>query len=160
MTVTGILYSWRIVVNKFPAWTSRVRSMARVYGSCFRPDIHQEDLSIVFEKILVANRGEIALRVIRACQELEIPAVAVYSDADAEALHVRHADESVNIGPPPAGKSYLKVEALLEAAKETGAEAVHPWLRFPGRERLIRGGLPGRGPDVHRSVGGGHRKDG
>ena len=62
-------------------------------------------------KVLVANRGEIALRVIRACQELEIPAVAVYSDADSEALHVRHADEAVNIGPPPAGKSYLNVEA-------------------------------------------------
>ncbi len=84
----------------------------------------------MFEKILVANRGEIALRVIRACQELGIPAVAVYSDADAEALHVRHADESVNIGPPPAGKSYLKVEALLEAAKETGADAIHPGYGF------------------------------
>ncbi len=84
----------------------------------------------MFEKILVANRGEIALRVIRACQELGIPSVAVYSDADAEALHVRHADESVNIGPPPAGKSYLKVEALLEAARETGADAIHPGYGF------------------------------
>ena len=81
-------------------------------------------------KVLVANRGEVALRVIRACQELEIPAVAVYSDADSEALHTRHADETVNIGPPPAAKSYLNIEALLEAAKETGAEAIHPGYGF------------------------------
>jgi acetyl-CoA carboxylase biotin carboxylase subunit len=84
----------------------------------------------MLKKVLVANRGEIALRVIRACQELEIPAVAVYSDADEEALHVRHADEAVNIGPPPAGKSYLNVEALIEAAKESGADAVHPGYGF------------------------------
>ncbi len=84
----------------------------------------------MFEKVLIANRGEIALRVIRACQELEIPAVAVYSDADAESLHVRHADEAVNIGPPPAGKSYLKAEALIEAANDTGAGAIHPGYGF------------------------------
>lgn len=84
----------------------------------------------MFKKILVANRGEIALRVIRACQELGVSVVAVYSDADAESLHVRHADESVNIGPPPAGKSYLKVEALLDAAKATGADAIHPGYGF------------------------------
>ena len=84
----------------------------------------------MLKKVLVANRGEIALRVVRACQELEIPAVAVYSDADEEALHVRHADEAVNIGPPPAGKSYLNVEALIEAAKESGADAVHPGYGF------------------------------
>ncbi len=82
------------------------------------------------KKVLVANRGEVALRVLRACQELEIPAVAVYSDADSEALHPRHADEAVNIGPPPAGKSYLNIEALIEAAKETGAEAIHPGYGF------------------------------
>jgi acetyl-CoA carboxylase biotin carboxylase subunit len=84
----------------------------------------------MLKKVLVANRGEVALRVIRACQELGIPAVAVYSDADSEALHVRHADEAVNIGPPPAGKSYLNIEALLEAARETGAEAIHPGYGF------------------------------
>jgi acetyl-CoA carboxylase, biotin carboxylase subunit len=84
----------------------------------------------VFEKVLVANRGEIALRVVRACQELGVAAVAVYSDADESALHVRHADEAVRICPPPAGKSYLNVEALIDAAKETGAEAVHPGYGF------------------------------
>jgi acetyl-CoA carboxylase, biotin carboxylase subunit len=84
----------------------------------------------MLKKVLVANRSEIALRVIRACQELEIPAVAVYSDADSEALHVRHADEIVHIGPPPAAKSYLSIEALIEAARETGADAVHPGYGF------------------------------
>src|ERR687889_2596550 len=84
----------------------------------------------MLKKVLIANRGEIALRVIRACRELEIPAVAVYSDADSGALHFRHADEAVNIGPPPAGKSYLNVEALIEAAKDTGAEAIHPGYGF------------------------------
>ncbi len=84
----------------------------------------------MLEKVLVANRSEIALRVIRACQELEIPSVAVYSDADAEALHVRRADEAVHIGPSPAGKSYLNIEAILEAARKTGADAIHPGYGF------------------------------
>src|ERR671910_1802621 len=84
----------------------------------------------MLKKVLVANRGEVALRIIRACQELEIPAVAVYSDADESALHVHRADEAVRIGPPPAGKSYLDVEALIDAAKETGAKAVHPGYGF------------------------------
>jgi acetyl-CoA carboxylase, biotin carboxylase subunit len=84
----------------------------------------------MFERVLVANRGEIALRVVRACQELGVAAVAVYSDADESALHVRHADESVNIGPPAAGKSYLSAERLVEAARETGADAIHPGYGF------------------------------
>src|SRR4028119_891848 len=84
----------------------------------------------MFEKGLAANRGEIALRVVRACQELGIPAVAVYSDADETALHVHPAEESVNMGPPAAGKSYLNVERIVEAAKETGADAVHPGYGF------------------------------
>ena len=84
----------------------------------------------MLKKVLVANRGEIALRVIRACQELEIPSVAVYSDADSEALHVRHADDAVQIGPAPATKSYLNFEAIFDAAKKTGADAIHPGYGF------------------------------
>ena len=84
----------------------------------------------MFDKILIANRGEIALRVLRACQELGIPTVAVHSTADANAMHVRLADESVCIGPPPAKDSYLNVPALLAACEITGADAVHPGYGF------------------------------
>ncbi len=84
----------------------------------------------MFDKILIANRGEIALRVLRACQELGIPTVAVHSTADADAMHVRLADESVCIGPPPAKDSYLNIPALLSACEITGADAVHPGYGF------------------------------
>jgi acetyl-CoA carboxylase biotin carboxylase subunit len=84
----------------------------------------------MFEKILIANRGEIALRVLRACKELGIATVAVHSTADADAMHVRLADESVCIGPPPAKDSYLNVPALLTACEITGADAVHPGYGF------------------------------
>src|SRR4029079_9941272 len=84
----------------------------------------------MFDKILIANRGEIALRVLRACQELGIPSVAVHSTADADAMHVRLADESVCIGPPPAKDSYLNIPALLAACEITGADAVHPGYGF------------------------------
>src|SRR3569832_746641 len=80
----------------------------------------------MFDKILIANRGEIALRVLRACKELGIPTVAVHSTADADAMHVRFADESVCIGPPAAKDSYLNVPAILAACEITGADAVHP----------------------------------
>jgi acetyl-CoA carboxylase biotin carboxylase subunit len=84
----------------------------------------------MFEKILIANRGEIALRVLRACKELGIATVAVHSTADADAMHVRLADESVCIGPPAARDSYLNVPALLSACEITGADAVHPGYGF------------------------------
>src|SRR4028119_1584045 len=87
-------------------------------------------MNYMFEKVLVANRGEIALRVGRACPALGVPPVPGSSEADETALHVRHADESVNIGPPAAGKSYLNVGRIVEAAKETGADAVHPGYGF------------------------------
>jgi acetyl-CoA carboxylase, biotin carboxylase subunit len=84
----------------------------------------------MFDKILIANRGEIALRVLRACQELGIQTVAVHSTADADAMHVRLADESVCIGPPPARDSYLNIPSLLAACEITGADAVHPGYGF------------------------------
>src|SRR5215813_8769788 len=84
----------------------------------------------MFSKILIANRGEIALRVHRACRELGIATVAVHSTADADAMHVRLADESVCIGPPQAAESYLNIPALIAAAEITGAEAIHPGYGF------------------------------
>ena len=80
----------------------------------------------MFRKILVANRGEIALRIIRTCKEMDVKTVAVYSDADKDSLHVKYADEAVNIGKPLARKSYLNREKIIEVAKTTGAEAIHP----------------------------------
>ncbi|MGH6727562.1 MAG: acetyl-CoA carboxylase biotin carboxylase subunit [Pseudolabrys sp.] len=84
----------------------------------------------MFDKILIANRGEIALRVLRACKELGIPTVAVHSTADADAMHVRFADESVCIGPPAAKDSYLNIPSILSACEITGADAVHPGYGF------------------------------
>lgn len=84
----------------------------------------------MFKKILIANRGEIALRVIRTCREIGVKTVAVYSTADAESLHVRFADEAVCIGPPPSSESYLKMSAILAAAEITNADAIHPGYGF------------------------------
>jgi acetyl-CoA carboxylase biotin carboxylase subunit len=84
----------------------------------------------MFEKVLIANRGEIALRIHRACREMGIRTVAVHSTADADAMHVRLADESVCIGPPPSRESYLNIPAILSAAAITGADAIHPGIGF------------------------------
>src|SRR5271154_4818082 len=84
----------------------------------------------MFDKILIANRGEIALRIHRACKEMGIATVAVHSEADAGAMHVRLADESVCIGPAPAAKSYLNIPAIIAACEITGAQAVHPGYGF------------------------------
>ena len=91
----------------------------------------------MFDKVLIANRGEIALRIHRACREMGIKTVAVHSTADANAMNVRLADETVCIGPPPARDSYLNVAAILSAATITGADAIHPGLGF-----LSENGMP------------------
>ncbi len=84
----------------------------------------------MFKKILIANRGEIALRIIRTCKEMGIKTVAVYSTADKESLHVRFADEAVCIGPPPSKDSYLKISNIIAAAEITNADAIHPGYGF------------------------------
>lgn len=90
-----------------------------------------------FDKILVANRGEIACRVMRTAKRMGIRTVAVYSEADANAMHTLMADEAVLVGPPPSGKSYLDIEAILGAIKETGAQAVHPGYGFLSENALF-----------------------
>ena len=84
----------------------------------------------MFKKILIANRGEIAVRIIKACQELGISSVAVYSEADRESLHVQLASEAVCLGPPPAIESYLNMDKIIQAARQAGAEAIHPGYGF------------------------------
>ena len=84
----------------------------------------------MFEKILIANRGEIALRVIRAAKEMGVQTVAVHSTADSDAMHVRMADEAICIGPPSSNKSYLSIPAIISACEVTGAQAIHPGYGF------------------------------
>jgi acetyl/propionyl-CoA carboxylase alpha subunit len=94
------------------------------------PSLRKDSRGRPFRRILIANRGEIALRIIRTCRELDIEAVAVYSDADAGAAHVVAADAAVRIGPAPAAESYLRADAIIDAARATGAEAIHPGYGF------------------------------
>ncbi len=94
----------------------------------------------MFTKVLIANRGEIAVRIIRALQELGIATVAVYSELDRDALHVKRADEAYLLGAGPAAESYLNVEKILDVAKRVGRRGGPPRLRLPGRERRLRAG--------------------
>ncbi len=108
----------------------------------------------MFKKILIANRGEIACRVIKTAKKMGIATVAVYSDADKDALHVQMADEAVHIGPPPSAQSYLIAERIVEACKKTGAEAVHPGYGFLSEKRefqeaLAAAGIVFIGPGAH-----------
>lgn len=114
----------------------------------------------MFKKILIANRGEIACRVIRTAKRMGIQTVAVFSDADAIALHTQSADEAVHIGPPPAAESYLKVDKIIDACKQTGAEAVHPGYGFLSEntdfcQRLADAGIVfiGPGPEAITAMG-------
>ncbi len=116
----------------------------------------------MFEKILIANRGEIACRVIKTARRMGIRTVAVFSDADVRALHVRMADEAVHVGPAPAAQSYIVIERILEAVRASGADAVHPGYGFLSEradfaDALAAEGVAFIGPPAGRDPGDGRQ---
>ena len=114
----------------------------------------------MFTKILIANRGEIACRIIKTARKMGIKTVAVYSDADIDALHKEMADEAVHIGPAPAAQSYLMIDKVIEAAKATGAEAIHPGYGFLSENAGFAEALDGRRHRLHRAQYRSHPGDG
>jgi len=114
----------------------------------------------MFNKVLIANRGEIALRIQRACRELGLKTVAIYSEADAQARYVRLADEALCIGPAAPGQSYLNRAAILFAAHISGAQAIHPGYGFLSEKRRLRRGSRGSRFDLYRPGAAIHPHDG
>ena len=108
----------------------------------------------MYQRILVANRGEIALRIIRACRELGVETVAIFSEGDRGARYLDLADEAFCVGPAKASESYLKISSVISAAEVGNVQAIHPGLRVPGRERPLQRDLPQLQDRLHRADAG------
>ena len=117
-------------------------------------------LDLDVPRLLIANRGEIACRIARTARRMGITTVAVYSDADADALHVRTADRAVFIGPAPARDSYLNIPRIIAAARQTGADAIHPGYGFLAENPAFAEACADAGLDLHRSAGRGDARHG